>query len=352
MIRRADGGALEEGSLRRGSTRTGTGGEATGAKMTGQRSVGARLVMAESDIAVIGMACRYPGRGQSAARSGSCFATGREGSVEFSEDALRSAGVPDVLLAGSELRPRAACRSPIWPSSTPASSVSRRREASIMDPQHRHFLECVWEAFEDAGHDPHRFDGAVGVFAGSGMNTYLIHNLITNPDLVESVGWFLLRHTEQRQGLPRHTRLVPASIFVVRASTSRQPARPRWSRFTRPARACCRGSATSRWPVARRSMPSRTVAICTRRARSCPGTDTADRSTRSSDGTVFGNGAGVVVLRRLDDALADGDHVRAVIKGSAVNNDGARKVGYLAPSVDGHAEVGRRGAGHCRRRRR
>ena len=70
-----------------------------------------------------------------------------------------------------------------------------RRDAAVMDPQHRHFLECAWEALESAGHVPERFAGAIGVFGGCGMNTYLINNLLTNPQLVEQLGWFLLRHT-------------------------------------------------------------------------------------------------------------------------------------------------------------
>ena len=79
--------------------------------------------------------------------------------------------------------------------STPAFFGIGPRDAAIMDPQHRHFLECAWEALESAGHVPERFDGAIGVFGGCGMNTYLLNNLLTNPRLVEQVGWFLLRHT-------------------------------------------------------------------------------------------------------------------------------------------------------------
>ena len=85
-------------------------------------------------------------------------------------------------------------------------------------------------------------------------------------------------------------------------------------------------------------------ATSTRRAASCRRTATAARSTRGAQGTVCGNGVGVVVLKRLADALADGDTIHAVIRGSAINNDGAGKVGYTAPSVDGQAAVDRDGA--------
>ena len=69
------------------------------------------------------------------------------------------------------------------------------RDAAIMDPQHRHFLECAWEALENAGHPPSSFNGSIGVFAGSGMNTYLIHNLLANRRLLETAGLFQLKQT-------------------------------------------------------------------------------------------------------------------------------------------------------------
>ena len=69
------------------------------------------------------------------------------------------------------------------------------KDAAILDPQHRHFLECAWEALEDAAHMPEDFDGRIGVFAGSGMQAYMPYNLLSNPELVQEIGLFLLRHT-------------------------------------------------------------------------------------------------------------------------------------------------------------
>jgi acyl transferase domain-containing protein/thioesterase domain-containing protein/acyl carrier protein len=292
--------------------------------------------MAESDIAVIGMACRYPGA-DSPGEFWELLRDGREGSTAFSEEALRGAGVPDFLLddpsyvrAGMPIANLAEFDAGLFGFSP--------REASIMDPQHRHFLECVWEAFEDAGHDPHRFGGAVGVFAGSGMNTYLIHNLVSNPDLVDSVGWFLLRHTNNDKDFLA-TRV--SYLFDLRGpSINIQTA---CSTSLVAIHQACQSLLSGECDLALaggstidaqqdRGYLYKEGEILSRDGH-CRSFDA------SSDGTVFGNGAGVVVLRRLDEALEDGDHVRAIIKGSAINNDGARKVGYFAPSVDGHAEV-------------
>ena len=149
---------------------------------------------AETDIAIVGMAGRFPG------------------APDVDELWRRVAAGEDCLvdLSRDELARRRACRH----ASLDDPDYVRRngvlddvemfdpgffgigqRDAAIMDPQHRHFLECCWEALETSGHVPERFDGAIGVFAGCGMNTYLLNNLLTNPKLVEQVGMFLLRHT-------------------------------------------------------------------------------------------------------------------------------------------------------------
>ena len=183
-------------------------------------------------------------------------------------------------------------------------------DASIMDPQHRHFLECAWEALEDAGHPPQRSDrrGSIGVFAGSGMNTYLIHNLLANRELVASAGLFQLKQTGQRQGRAGHARLATNLICAAPASTCRPHVRRRSSPCTWPARACSTTNATWRWPA---ESPSRflTALGYIYREGEILSRDGHCRSfDASSSGTVFGSGLGIVVLRRLEDALADRDH--------------------------------------------
>jgi acyl transferase domain-containing protein/thioesterase domain-containing protein/acyl carrier protein len=212
------------------------------------------------------------------------------------------------------------------------------RDASVMDPQHRHFMECCWEALESAGHTPEGFPGAIGLFGGSGMNTYLLHNLLTNPSLVDQLGWFLLRHTgndkdfltttvSYRLGLrgPSVNVQTACSTSLVAVHLAVQ------SLLTFESDLALAGGVTIEFPHGR-GYRYREGEILSREGR-CRAFDAA------SDGTVLASGAAVVALRRLTDALDDGDPILAVIKGTAINNDGNRKVGYLAPSVDGHADV-------------
>jgi acyl transferase domain-containing protein len=147
----------------------------------------------DSAIAIVGMAGRFPD-----ARNVDQFwrnvRDGHESIRPLDDDALRAAGVPQGLLddpnyvkAGVEL--------PDMEKFDAGFFGLSPLDASIMDPQHRHFLECSWEVLESAGYDPASFQGSIGVFAGSGHNAYMPRNLLTNPDLVDQVGFFLLRHT-------------------------------------------------------------------------------------------------------------------------------------------------------------
>ena len=213
-----------------------------------------------------------------------------------------------------------------------------QRDAAIMDPQHRHFLECSWEALEAAGIVPERFGGAIGVFAGCGMNTYLINNLLSDPDLVRRLGWFLLRHTSNDKDFLATTvsyrfDLRGPSVNVQTACSTSLVAvhLAVQSLLAMECDAAIAGGVTIEVPHGV-GYQYHEGGILSPDGR-CRAYD------EQSGGTVLTSGVGVVTLRRLRDAWADGDPVLAVIKGSAVNNDGARKVSYLAPSVDGHADV-------------
>jgi acyl transferase domain-containing protein len=150
-------------------------------------------LISEADIAVVGMACRFP----AATSVADYWANCRDGveSVERYDDAsLREAGVASALLR-NPLYVKAGAPLPGMRLFDAEFFGLGPKDAAIMDPQHRHFLECAWEALEDAGHAPSTFDGAVGVFGGCGMNAYMMFNLLSNPALMESVGLFLIRHT-------------------------------------------------------------------------------------------------------------------------------------------------------------
>ena len=213
-----------------------------------------------------------------------------------------------------------------------------RRDAAIMDPQHRQFIECAWEALESAAHTPEGFGGSIGVFGGWGMNTYLLHNLLTNPSLVEQLGWFLLRHTGNDKDfltttLSYRLDLRGPSVNVQTACSTSLVAvhLAAQSLLAFECDLALAGGVTIEFPHGR-GYQYHEGEILSPNGR-CRAFDAA------SDGTVLTGGAAVVALRRLTDAYRDGDPILAVIKGSAVNNDGNRKVGYLAPSVDGHADV-------------
>ncbi|MEQ1853194.1 MAG: type I polyketide synthase, partial [Chthoniobacteraceae bacterium] len=210
------------------------------------------------------------------------------------------------------------------------------KESAIMDPQHRHFLECAWEALENAGHPPERFGGSIGVFGGSGMGSYFYFNICSNRDLVDSVGLFLLRHTGNDKDFlaTRVSYLLnlkgPSINVQTACSTSLVAVHLACqSLLAGECDMALAGGVTIEFPHRRGYIYHEGEVL------------SPDGHCHAFDhrgqGTVFGSGAGIVVLRRLQDAIEDGDHVYAVIKGSAVNNDGAGKVGYLAPSVDGQA---------------
>ena len=144
-------------------------------------------------IAIVGLAGHFPAA-RSAAELWSLLKSGKPATESLSAEQLRAAGVSESDLADPDYV-RASLVLPDMEMFDGEFFGFSQRDASVMDPQHRHFLECAWEALEDAGHMPEQFNGSVGVFAGCGMQAYLPQNLLTNPALVKSMGLFLLRHT-------------------------------------------------------------------------------------------------------------------------------------------------------------
>ena len=212
------------------------------------------------------------------------------------------------------------------------------RDAAIMDPQHRLFLECAWEALENAGWSADEFAGRVGVYAGSGMNTYLIHNLLANPELVANAGLFLLKQTGNDKDVlatrvSYQLNLTGPSLAVQTACSTSLVAihLACQSLLNHECDMALAGGVTIEIPHGLGYL-YREGEILSRDGH-CRSFDAA------SSGTIFGSGLGIVVLRRLEDAVRDGDFIHAVIRGTAINNDGARKVSYLAPSVAGQADA-------------
>jgi acyl transferase domain-containing protein/thioesterase domain-containing protein/NAD(P)-dependent dehydrogenase (short-subunit alcohol dehydrogenase family)/acyl carrier protein len=210
------------------------------------------------------------------------------------------------------------------------------KEAAILDPQHRRFLEVAWAALENAACDPQRHKGRIGVYAGCGQGTYFWVNLLSNPDLVADVGHFLLRHTgNDKDFLATRVSHVfdlrgPSVNIQTACSTSLVAIHhAAQALLTGECDVALAGGVTIELPQARGYLYKENEILSPDGA--CHAFD------HRAQGTVFGSGAGVVALRRLADAVRDGDHIWAVIRGTAINNDGAQKAGYLAPSVEGQA---------------
>ncbi|MBK8096142.1 MAG: SDR family oxidoreductase [Planctomycetes bacterium] len=293
-------------------------------------------LMADTDIAVVGMACRLPGA-RDPAEFWQLLRDGREARQEFTDDQLRAAGVPEAALRDPQYVKAGMVLADIDRFDAPFFGFSPR-DAAIMDPQHRVFLEVAWEAFENAGHVPERFAGRVGVFAGCGMNTYLLHNILTNRELVQQIGMFLIRHTGNDKDflatrVSYQFDLRGPSVNVLTACSTSLVA------IHQAAQSLLAGECDLALAGGVTILVPQDLGYRYEDGEILSPDGHCRAFDADSKGTIFGSGAGAIVLRRLQDAIADGDQILAVLAGSAVNNDGARKVGYLAPSVDGYAEV-------------
>jgi acyl transferase domain-containing protein/glutamate-1-semialdehyde aminotransferase len=209
--------------------------------------------------------------------------------------------------------------------------------AALMDPQQRVFLECAWAALEDAAYDPAQFNGLIGVYAGMGNNTYFTRNVIGHPELIEQVGAFQVMTANEKDYIA--TRLAfefdlrgPALSIHTACSTSLVA-------IAQAFKALHDGDCD----MALAGGIAITAPIRSGIVYNEGGMYSPDGSTRTFDangkGTSFSDGCGIIVLKRLEDAERDKDHIYAVIKGAALNNDGSDKASFTAPSVRGQAEV-------------
>ncbi len=285
-------------------------------------------------IAIVGLACRVPGA-QTPEAFWKNLAGGVESFTELTDEQLTAAGVPEALFRD----PRYVRRRPTIEGAglfDAAFFGMTPREAEVLDPQQRLFLECAWEALESACCDPTRATGPVGVFGGVFMSTYLL-NLLSRPDVLEAVGDVAARHGNDKDYLATRVSFkfdLRGPSLAVGTSCSTSLVATHLACQSLLARECdtaLAGGVSITFPQHAGYLYQEGDVL------------SPDGRCRAFDagaaGTVFGDGAGVVVLRRLEDALRDGQPVRAVILGSAINNDGSSKVGYTAPSVDGQAAV-------------
>ncbi len=217
------------------------------------------------------------------------------------------------------------------------------REAAVTDPQHRIFLEICWEALEDGGYDPQRYTGPIGVFAGSSMPTYLINNVLHDRAKAEEfTSHYQIGSFHELVGALNDT----LSTRVAYKFNLRGPAFTLQSACSSSLLAvsqACQNLLTYSCDMALAGGVSITIPQKRGYLYQEGGMASPDGACRPFDadaaGTVFASGAGVVLLKRYEDALQDGDHIYAVIRGYGINNDGSDKVGFTAPSVEGQAEA-------------
>lgn len=282
-------------------------------------------------IAVVGMAGRFPG-----ARDLDEFwrnlRDGKEAVRRFSDEELLATGVDPARLQDPSFVKAGAVLDGIESFDAHFFGFSPR-EAEILDPQHRLFLECVWEALETAGCDPEKSRGPIGLFGGASLSGYMVNAYAASRHvspfqiLLANDKDYLTTRVSYKLNLqgPSLTVQTACSTSLVAVHLACQ------SLLSGDCDLAIAGGVAVKIPQGQGyfHFPGEPFS---------PDGHTRAFSSRGQ-GTVFGNGVGAVVLKRLDEAVEDGDCIRAVIRGTAVNNDGLLKVGYTAPRAEGQAKV-------------
>ncbi|GGY14782.1 type I polyketide synthase [Paludibacterium paludis] len=287
-----------------------------------------------AEIAVIGMAGRFPGA-EDIDAYWRLVEEGIETIRPLNREELTEAGIgeerlkdPDYVNAGAFLEDIEYFDAGLFGYSA--------REAELMDPQHRLFLETAWQALEHAGCAPDQYEGAIGVFAGSSVSSYLVET-VRNPDALRRVVLADLMYENNHDLLA--TRLSyklnltgPSVVLGTACSTS-------LVLIHYACQSLLAGDCdTALAGGVRVSVPHKTGYVHAEGG-ILSGDGHCATFDASASGTISSNGVGVVVLKRLADAIRDGDTIHAIVKGTAVNNDGAQKVGFTSPSVAGQVDV-------------
>lgn len=287
-------------------------------------------------IAVIGMACRVPGA-NNIEQFWRNVQEGIESISHFSRAELEEAGIKPHSLDD--------------PHYVPAKGIIQdadcfdheffgftMREAEITDPQQRLFLECLWQALENAGQNPELFDGLIGIFAGSGMNRYLLTNLQAHAnELLGTLGGMKLMIGNDKDFLTTMASYKlnlrgPSVVVQTACSTSLVAVHlAAQSLLGHECDLALAGGVSVGSPLKSGYQPRE------------GGIMSPDGQCRPFDaeanGTVFSDGVGVVVLKRLEDAVKSRDQIHAIIRATAINNDGSQKAGFTAPSIQGQSAV-------------
>ncbi|MCX8132088.1 MAG: phosphopantetheine-binding protein [Clostridia bacterium] len=286
------------------------------------------------DVAIIGMTGRFPGA-QNVDEFWHNLYNGVESVKFFNRDELLKMGIDEHLLDNPRFVAADAILDGMDEFDASFFDYSAR-EAEVMDPQHRLFLESAWEVLERAGYNSELYDGRVAVFGSANLSGYMIRNLYSNPGLVESVGTFKIMLANGQDFLSTKVsykmNLMGPSVNVNTLCSSSLVA----------LHYACQNLQNYSCDLALAGGVSFQVSRNEAFFYQEGGIGSSDGHCRAYDskanGTVSGSGLVIVALKRLEDALADGDYIHAVIKGTGINNDGSNKNSYTAPNVDGQAE--------------
>lgn len=288
-----------------------------------------------TDIAIIGMSGRFPG-----AKNINEFwinlLQGKEMLQEFEDKELEANGVSASLLNHPEYQKVGAVVDDIDMFDANFFGFTPF-EAKITDPQHRLFLECVWEALEDSGYVPAKFDGRIGVFGSTSMSSYLINNIMSSSDFSnEGINYPVLIGNDKdflSTRVSYKLNLTGPSVTIQTACSSSLVA----------IHQACQSILTGESDIAIAGGVSLSVPQNVGYLYKEGGILSRDGHCRPFDqqanGTIKGNGCGVIVLKSLEQAVKDKDHIYSIIKSTTINNDGANKMGFTAPSVSGQAKV-------------
>ncbi|HEX8139758.1 MAG TPA: beta-ketoacyl synthase N-terminal-like domain-containing protein [Pyrinomonadaceae bacterium] len=289
----------------------------------------------ENSIAVVGMSGRWPG-----ASHLDLFWKNLQEGVEsitwFSDEELESANVPESLLKNPSYVKAGPVLEGIELFDASFFGMSPR-EAQLLDPQHRLFMECAWETLEAAGYDPEKYAGSIGVYAGVGCSTYMLSNLYPLMTSMGVMGLHEILQANEKDFLPVRVsyklNLRGPSLSVSTGCSTSLVA----------IHLACQSLLNGECDMALAGgvfvRVQQKTGYLYQEGWPCPPDGHLRAFDAKAQGTIFGSGVGIVLLKRFRDALADGDDIQALIKGSAINNDGSAKVSFTAPSIEGQAEV-------------
>ena len=288
-----------------------------------------------SSIAIIGLSGRFPDAPNLQAFWRN-LEQGVESLVVFSDEDLLESGIPEDLVKNPNYVKKGTFleKADLFDAGFFGYSP---REAEIIDPQQRIFLECAWEALEDAGYFGESGSDVIGVYAGSTTSSYVYSNLLRNPSVLEAVGGYQVMIANDKDYLATRVsyklNLKGPSLTIQTACSTSLVA----------VQTACAAILSGQCDIALAGgvsvgFPQKAGYLYTEGMIFSP-----DGHCRPFDaqgrGIRTGSGAGIVVLKRLDKALQDRDCIRAVIRGAAINNDGGVKMGYTTPSVEGQARA-------------